>query len=171
MGHEVGSDEFSRLVVKGQAAMPSGTGEIDHGETADPGPFFRGQLVEAMTGGFQCLRIGTGSELQLALDARETLAEKGVDARVVSMPSWELFRSQPQEYRDEVLPPEVRARVSVEAGSDSGWHEWVGLDGEVIGMRTFGASAPYAENLKHFGFTVENVVAKALAVAGKNRLD
>ena len=64
MGHEVGSDEFSRLIVKRQAAMPSGAGEIDHGETADPGPFFRGQLVEAMAGGFQGLRIGAGSDLK-----------------------------------------------------------------------------------------------------------
>lgn len=105
--------------------------------------------------------IATGSEVHLALEARKTLLVDKIDARVVSMPSWELFRSQPQEYRDKVLPPGISARVAVEAGSPVGWCEWVGDRGEVIGISRFGASAPAGEIFRHFGFTVENVVERA----------
>jgi transketolase len=84
-----------------------------------------------------------------------------VKARVVSMPSWELFEHQSEEYRDSVLPPSVTARVSVEQASTFGWHRYVGITGEAIGMRTFGASAPLKELQKKFGFTVETVVAAA----------
>ncbi|MBI4619632.1 MAG: transketolase [Desulfobacterales bacterium] len=110
--------------------------------------------------------IATGSEVQLIVDAQEKLASDKIDARVVSMPSWELFMEQPQSYRDEVLPPEVKARLAVEAGSPQGWHYWVGDDGDVIGITKFGASAPYKENFKHYGFTVENVVARAKMLIG-----
>ena len=91
--------------------------------------------------------IGTGSEVQIALDAGKALAEKGVAARVVSMPSWELFDAQPKEYRDAVLPPSVTARVSVEAGRTIGWERYVGTDGVAIGVDTFGASAPVPAHL------------------------
>jgi len=84
-----------------------------------------------------------------------------VKARVVSMPCWELFERQPAEYRAEVLPPAVRARVAVEAGATFGWTEFVGEDGEVVGHDDFGASAPIKDLMTHFGFTVDNVVAKA----------
>jgi len=84
----------------------------------------------------------------------------------VSMPSWELFRDQPREYRDQVLPPEVGARLAVEAGSSFGWREWVGDKGEVIAVDRFGASAPAGEIFKHYGFTVENVVARAKEIIG-----
>jgi transketolase len=103
--------------------------------------------------------IASGSEVPLVLAAQEKLAAEGIDARVVSMPSWELFRAQTQSYRDEVLPPNVKARVAVEAGVPLGWHEWVGEAGAVIGIEKFGASAPYQEIFKHYGFTVENIVA------------
>jgi transketolase len=105
--------------------------------------------------------IATGSEVHLALSAQEELAAHGVDARVVSMPSRELFRAQPQCYRDEVLPPEVKARLAVEAGSPIGWMEWVGERGDVIGIERFGASAPDKDVFRHYGFTVENVVTRA----------
>jgi len=104
--------------------------------------------------------IASGSEVQLIVAAQERLASEGVSARVVSMPSWELFAEQPQSYRDEVLPPEIKARLAVEAASPMGWREWVGDGGDVIGLNHFGASAPYTELLKHYGFTVENVVER-----------
>ena len=111
--------------------------------------------------------IATGSEVQLIVDAQEKLASDKIDARVVSMPSWELFLEQPQSYRNEVLPPEVKARLAVEAGSPQGWRYWVGDGGDVIGITKFGTSAPYKENFKHYGFTVENVVARAKMLIGK----
>jgi transketolase len=111
--------------------------------------------------------IATGSEVQLVLEAREKLAAEGVQARVVSMPSWELFRAQAPSYRDEVLPPRVRARLAVETGSPMGWRDWVGDAGDIIGIAKFGASAPYKELFKHYGFTVENVVARAKKLLGK----
>ena len=111
--------------------------------------------------------IATGSEVQLVLEAQQRLSADNIDARIVSMPSWELFREQPREYRDSVLPPEVRARLAVEAASPQGWCEWVGDAGAVIGMTRFGASAPYKENFKHFGFTVEHVTERAKALVAK----
>jgi transketolase len=105
--------------------------------------------------------IGTGSELQLAVDAQEKLASEGVKARVVSMPCWDLFEEQSAEYKESVLPSAVRARVAVEAGTPIGWERYVGLEGKVVGQKQFGASAPAKEVFKHFGFTVENVVEHA----------
>jgi len=107
------------------------------------------------------LLLGTGSEVVLCLEAFEKLRAEGVKARVVSMPSWELFDEQPQEYRDGVLPPAVRARVSVEQASTFGWSKYVGDTGQSIGMRSFGASAPLKQLARKFGFTVENVVEAA----------
>lgn len=111
--------------------------------------------------------IGTGSEVQLALGASSELAKSGVKARVVSMPSWALFDVQPAEYRESVLPSAVRARVAVEAGLATGWERYVGLDGAVVGMTGYGASGPGGAVMKHFGFTVENVIAKAKEVLGE----
>ena len=105
--------------------------------------------------------IASGSEVPLILAAQEKLTAEGIGARVVSMPSWQLFQEQPQSYRDDVLPPRVKARLAVEAGSPMGWHEWVGESGDVIGITRFGASAPYKQVLEHYGFTLENVVARA----------
>src|SRR5204863_9966639 len=109
----------------------------------------------------EVILMGTGSELQLCVAAHEQLKTEGVKSRVVSMPCWELFERQPEEYRASVLPPSVRARVAVEAGTSLGWRRYVGIDGQIIARRAFGASAPLKELLKHFGFTVENVVAAA----------
>ena len=105
--------------------------------------------------------IGTGSELQLALGAYEQLVKEGVKARVVSMPSWELFEQQSKEYRDSVLPPNIKKRIAVEAAVSMGWEKYVGDNGRIIGMKSFGASAPVDAIFKHFGFTVENVVKTA----------
>ena len=106
--------------------------------------------------------IASGSEVHLALSAQGHLrTEHGIDARVVSMPSWELFREQPTAYRHEVLPPEVKPRLSVEAGATQGWLEWVGCEGDMIGLDHFGASAPGPVLLEQFGFTVDNVVDRA----------
>ena len=107
------------------------------------------------------LLLATGSEVSLALDAARLLAEDGLAARVVSMPCWELFELQPEDYRDEVLPPAVEARLAIEAGVPLGWHRWVGERGSVLGVDRFGASAPGATVLEKFGFTPENVVARA----------
>ena len=105
--------------------------------------------------------IGTGSEVALCVSAYEKLTAEGAKVRVVSMPSWELFEHQPQAYRDSVLPPNVTARVAVEQASTFGWERYVGLTGTVIGMKTFGASAPLKDLLTKFGFTPDGVVAAA----------
>jgi transketolase len=105
--------------------------------------------------------IASGSEVQFILEAQEKLSEQKIDARCVSMPSWELFKDQSKEYHEKVFPSSIRARLAVEAASPFGWNEWVGEKGEVIGITTYGASAPYKENLKHYGFTVENIVSKS----------
>jgi transketolase len=105
--------------------------------------------------------IATGSEVALALSARDELAAEGIRARVVSMPSAELFDRQAQAYRDEVLPPHVRARVAIEQASTLGWHRYVGDDGAIVGMHTFGASAPLKMLVKKFGFTPDAVAEVA----------
>ena len=123
----------------------------------------QGAYVLANTGTSEpaVILIGTGSELALCVEAYETLEQEGVAARVVSMPSWELFEAQDQAYRDSVLPPEISARVSVEAESLLGWDRYVGAEGARIGMQSFGASAPIDDLMKRFGFTAEAVLAAA----------
>ena len=114
----------------------------------------------------QAILIATGSEVELAMQASDTLAGKGISTRVVSMPCAEIFSAQGVDYRDSVLPPAVRARVAVEALHADYWHKFVGLDGRVVGMRSFGESAPGGELMNEFGFTVENVVANVLEAIG-----
>jgi transketolase len=112
--------------------------------------------------------IATGSEVSVALEAREKLAAQNVRARVVSIPSWELFEAQPQEYRDQVLPPGVTARLAVEAGVPMGWSRYVGTFGDVVAIENrFGASAPFKTVMKEYGFTGDNVAARALKLLGK----
>jgi transketolase len=113
--------------------------------------------------------MATGSEVQLAVEAHAKLAEQGIAARVVSMPSWELFEKQPDEYRDSVLPPTVKARVAIEAAVPLGWERWVGALGAVIGLNHFGASSPYKAIYQHFGFTTDNVVLRALETIDKSK--
>jgi transketolase len=124
----------------------------------------RGAYVLAdADGAVDLLFIATGSEVHLALEARSRLAQDlGVRSRVVSMPSWELFTEQPAAYRESVLPKSVKKRISIEAGASLGWERWVGDEGIIIGLDRFGASAPGDQVMKQFGFSVDNVVEKAL---------
>ncbi|HET7238504.1 MAG TPA: transketolase C-terminal domain-containing protein, partial [Terrimicrobiaceae bacterium] len=126
-------------------------------------------LSEAANGQPDVLLLATGSEVSLCIAAQAELAKQGIHARVVSMPSWKLFEDQDEAYRESVLPSAVRARVSVEQAARFGWERYVGLDGERIGMRTFGESAPLQKLVKKFGFTVDNVVAAARNQVKKNK--
>jgi transketolase len=118
-------------------------------------------LADAQGGPPEVILIGTGSEVALCMEAYEQLAKDGIRARVVSMPSWELFDDQDRTYREAVLPPQVKARVSVEQASDFGWSKYTGSEGHNICIESFGASAPLKQLLKKFGFNVETVVAGA----------
>ncbi len=126
-------------------------------------------LAETAQGDPEVLLLATGSEVSLCLDAREQLERDGVRARVVSMPSWEIFEQQTQEYRDQVLPPRVTARVSVEQAGTLGWSRYVGSRGICLGMKTFGASAPLQQLQQKFGFTAEHVAAAARQAIASDR--
>jgi transketolase len=123
-------------------------------------------LADAPGDDLDVILMGTGSEVGLCVDAHERLSAEGIRSRVVSMPSLELFERQPHSYRAEVLPPGVRARVAVEQASTFGWDRYVGPTGAVIGMHTFGASAPLKDLKRRFGFTPEAVVERAREQAG-----
>ncbi len=124
-------------------------------------------LADAPGGNPEVILIATGSELSLAVEAHEKLLAEGVRSRVVSMPSWDLFDHQSRAYRDSVLPPSVKARVAVEQGSTLGWERYVGTSGSVIGMKTFGGSAPLKELQRKFGFEPDRVVAAAKKLLGR----
>jgi transketolase len=147
------------LLVLTRQALPT----FDRTKFAAASGLVRGAYVLAEKPGVfpDVLLLATGSEVSLCVEAYEQLAKEGIQARVVSMPSWELFEKQDQAYRDSVLPPAVKARVSVEMATVFGWERYVGTSGKMIGMHSFGASAPIKALQKHFGFTVENVVASA----------
>jgi transketolase len=124
-------------------------------------------LADASNGKPDLILIGTGSEVALVVAARQKLAEQKIQARVVSMPSWELFDLQPSEYRESVLPRLIRPRLAVEAGLPQGWHRYVGDSGEIIGIERFGASAPGNVVMEKLGFTVDHVVERAVKLLGK----
>jgi transketolase len=124
-------------------------------------------LLEAEGATPDIIMIASGSEVALVVEARRQLAQHGVRARVVSMPSWELFEQQPQAYRETVLPPAVRKRLAVEAGVPQGWRDYIGPEGDIIGLTRFGASAPGAVAMDKLGFNVPNVVARALTLLGR----
>ena len=126
-----------------------------------------GYILADSEGQPRIILIATGSEVNLCLRAYEELKAKGIAARVVSMPSTSVFERQPQSYREQVLPPQVNARIVVEAASPLGWERYVGNQGIIIGMNTYGKSAPYQQLMEYFGFTVENVVDKALELVVK----
>jgi len=125
-------------------------------------------LADAPGGNPEVIIIASGSEVILAVQAHEKLLAEGIRSRVVSMPSWDIFDHQTQEYRDSVLPPNVKARVAVEQASTFGWERYVGTSGHIIGMKTFGASAPLKELQRHFGFEPDQVVAAAKQQLGRN---
>ncbi len=124
-------------------------------------------LSDSSSGKPEVILIATGSEVHLALEVQEKLLAEGVKTRVVSMPSWELFEQQPEDYRQEVLPPDVTKRVSIEAGVTLGWHRYVGREGEIIGIDHFGASAPGNILLKEFGFTSDQYTEQSEDSFGK----
>jgi transketolase len=124
-------------------------------------------MADSADGSPEIILIASGSEVALVIAAHETLAAQGIRSRVVSMPSWDIFEHQPQAYRDEVLLPKVKARIAVEQGSVLGWDRYIGPAGRVIGMKTFGASAPLKELDRKFGFEPERVVAAAMEVLGR----
>jgi transketolase len=123
-------------------------------------------LADAVSGAPEVILLATGSELPIALEAHNQLSASGAKARLVSMPCWELFDEQDQSYRDVILPPNVTARVAVEAGVRLGWDKYIGQQGRFVGMSDFGASAPYSVLYEHFGITTEAVVAEAKATLG-----
>jgi transketolase len=147
------------LLVLTRQAVPT----FDRTRFASAAGLARGAYVLAKEQGTRpdVLLLATGSEVSLCVEAFDQLAKEGIQARVVSLPSWELFEKQDRSYRDSVLPPEVKARVSVEMAATFGWERYVGMSGASIGMHSFGASAPIKALQKHFGFTVENVMAAA----------
>jgi transketolase len=147
------------LVVLTRQAVPT----FDRTRLASAAGLARGAYVLAKEQGARpdVLLLATGSEVSLCVEAFDQLAKEGIQARVVSMPSWELFEKQDRAYRDSVLPPDAKARVSVEMAATFGWERYVGISGASIGMHSFGASGTIKALQKHFGFTVENVVAAA----------
>jgi transketolase len=153
------------VLVLTRQALPT----IDRSKYASAAGVAKGAyiLAEAQGGKPEAILMGTGSEVSLCLSAYETLTSQGVKVRVVSMPSWDIFEHQSREYRDSVLLPEVTARVSVEQASILGWDRYVGSKGKIIGMHTFGASAPLKDLQKKFGFEPDKVVSAVKEVLGR----
>ena len=149
----------------GPTALILSRQDLPHLQVPD-GAVSRGAYVhtDADDGGAKLLLLATGSEVSLCLEARERLEAEGIPTRVVSMPDWSRFRDQDRAYRDEVLPPSVPARLAVEAAASLGWHEWIGPSGDVLAVDRFGASAPGDRVMEEFGFTPENVAARAKAL-------
>ena len=143
---------------------------LDRGKYSSASGVARGAYVmgDAPGGNPEVILIATGSEVVLAVQAHEALLAQGIRSRVVSMPSWDIFDDQPQEYQDSVLPPAVKARVAIEQASTFGWERYTGAQGRVIGMKTFGASAPLKELQRKFGFEPDRVVATAKEVLGRS---
>ncbi|RMF28581.1 MAG: transketolase, partial [Chloroflexi bacterium] len=139
---------------------------LDRSHLAPASELARGAYVLSDREDPQIILIGTGSEVALVLEAQARLDEMGVRARVVSMPSWELFEAQPPSYREQVLPSSIPRRLAVEAAVSLGWERFVGSQGDVLSVERFGASAPYQVLMEKYGFTVENVVERAWALLG-----
>jgi transketolase len=154
------------LVLSRQSVPTLDRKELGAASGAEKGAYI---LADANLGEPEMILIATGSEVAVTLEARSRLEAAGVATRVVSMPSWELFEEQPRAYRDRVLPPAIRARVAVEAASPLGWERWVGDAGEIVGIDTFGASAPSKVLMERFGFTAEHVERRARLVLSRVR--
>jgi transketolase len=152
-------------IALSRQALPT----FDRSRYASAAGVARGAYVMADANGRppEIILIASGSEVALAVDAHEALASQGVRSRLVSMPSWDMFEHQPPAYREEVLPPGVKSRIAIEQGSVLGWDRYVGPEGHIIGMKTFGASAPLKELQRKFGFEPERVVAAAWELLGR----
>ena len=155
------------VLILSRQALPT----LDRSKYAPASGLRRGAYILSDSGNGKpdVLLIATGSEVSLCTAAQEELAKEGVQARVISIPSWKLFEDQDEAYRESVMPSSVRARVSVEQGAKFGWERYVGIDGERIGMRTFGESAPLQKLMQKFGFTVDAVVTAARDQINKNK--
>ena len=165
----------SKEVAAGWVAAMTGDAPVALVLTRQDLPLYEKSGADALKGGYvlsdcegtpDVLLMASGSEVEQCMGAQELLKAEGVKARVISMPSFELFEAQSDEYKESILPANVRARVAVEAAATFGWHKYVGLDGAVIGLDHFGASAPYKLLFQEFGFTAENVAATAKKVIG-----
>ena len=154
------------ILVLSRQPLPT----LDRGRLAPASGVAKGAyvLADAPQGEPEVILIASGSEVSLAVAAHDALVAEGIRSRVVSMPSWDLFEHMPRDYRESVLPPAVTARVAIEQASTFGWSRYVGERGRVIGMETFGASAPLKELMKKFGFEPDNVVRVAKEVLGRN---
>jgi len=154
------------VIVLSRQALPT----FDRSRYASPAGVARGAYVmaDASGGTPEIILIASGSEVSLVVHAHEKLTSQGIRCRVVSMPSWDIFEDQPQAYRDEVLPPRVEARIAVEQASELGWDKYVGAAGRIVGMKTFGASAPLKELQRKFGFEPERIVAIAMKLIGRS---
>ena len=172
--------DANETVICWRLAMEHESGPVGLALTRQKLPVLDAQMTRgAERGGYvlfkeqaaapQLIIIATGSEVHVSLEAAKTLQQRGVAARLVSLPCWEVFDAQPQGYRDDVLPPAVTARLAVEAGSPFGWEHYVGDHGEMIGIDHFGASAPAEVLFKEFGFTVDNIVARAQRLLAAHR--
>jgi transketolase len=140
---------------------------IDRKKYASEKGIHKGAYILADTKGTpDIILIASGSEVHLALEAFEALKVKGVNARVVNMASFRLFEEQPQSYKNRVIPPQVKKRLAIEAGASLCWYKYVGVQGDVIGVDRFGASAPYRVIFEKYGFTVEDVIKRALKLLG-----
>src|SRR5215207_9992879 len=157
----VGQTETPAALVLSRQGLPIQNPDDIPDDAIDRGAYV---LRESSNGEPELILIGTGSELYICAQAAELLEEGGIATRVVSAPCLDRFAEQDEDYRDSVLPPSVRARVSVEAGSPLGWSTWIGEDGEAIGMTTFGSSAPQPDLYEHFGFTPEKIAERARGV-------
>ena len=154
------------LLVLSRQSVP----HLDRSNAKEPGVAKGAYILADSTGDPDVILIGTGSEVSLCMQAKTALEkDQQCAVRVVSMPSWNLFKAQPESYRDYVLPPQVKSRVTVEAGASLGWREWAGDEGEIIAIDRFGASAPGSEVLAHFGFTAEHVASAAVRAMERTR--
>jgi transketolase len=154
------------LILTRQSVPTLDRAELGDAEGVERGAYI---LKDADLGEPEVILIATGSEVHVALEARSRLEVEGTPTRVVSMPSWEIFEEQDKAYRDAVLPAAVRTRISVEAGSPMGWERWVGREGYIVGIETFGASAPSKVNMEKFGFAPELVARRAMQVLARVR--
>ena len=154
------NEEGPSLLALTRQALPT----FDRPENAPASMVQKGAYIlkDASDGKPEIILMGSGSEVSIAMDAANELISKGKKVRVVSVPSWELFKKQPDDYKEKVFPPSVTKRVAVEAGVTLGWKQWLGKDGVVIGIDRFGESAPYEEVYKHLGITSENIVKEAM---------